>query len=65
MFDVTQREWRFYIDDMIVSIEKAITYTRDLGQENFVANGLSYDATIDNDTLWSIIRSDIPTFLPI
>ena len=103
MSDPTQREWRFYIDDMISFAEKVITYTDGLDQERFVASGLNYDATvrnleligeaathvpdavraahpqvpwrlviatrnrlihgyigIDNDTLWSIIRSDVP-----
>lgn len=107
MSDAVQREWRFYIDDMIVFAEKVITYTNDLDQESFVTSGLNYDAAvrnleligeaathvpdvirvanpqipwrlviatrnrlihgylgIDNDTLWSIIRSDIPALLP-
>ncbi|WP_297455730.1 DUF86 domain-containing protein [Ferrovum sp.] len=107
MSDPTQREWRFYIDDMIGFAEKVIAYTDGLDQAAFVASGLNYDATvrnleligeaathvpdfvrtavphvpwrliiatrnrlihgylgIDNDTLWSIIRSDIPALLP-
>jgi uncharacterized protein with HEPN domain len=107
MSDPDQREWRFYIDDMIVFAEKVIAYTNGLDQEDFITSGLNYDATlrnleligeaathvpdavraanpripwrlviatrnrlihgylgIDNDTLWSIIRSDIPALLP-
>jgi uncharacterized protein with HEPN domain len=107
MSDSAQREWRFYIDDMIVFSEKVIAYTQGLDQDGFVASGLNYDATvrnlellgqaathipddirqanpqlpwrlviatrnrlihgylgIDNDTLWSIIGSDIPALLP-
>lgn len=107
MSDSVQREWRFYLDDMIGFAEKVITYTDGLDQTGFIASGLNYDATlrnleligeaaihipdevraanpqipwrlviatrnrlihgylgIDNDTLWSIIRSDIPTLLP-
>ena len=106
MSDPTQREWRFYIDDMISFAEKVITYTDGLDQERFVASGLNYDATvrnleligeaathvpdavraahpqvpwrlviatrnrlihgylgIDNDTLWSIVVSDVPALL--
>lgn len=102
-----QREWRFYLDDMIGSAEKVVTYTHGLDQAGFVSSGLNYDAAvrnleligeaathipdeirqanpqipwrliiatrnrlihgylgIDNDTLWSIIRSDIPSLLP-
>lgn len=107
MSDSTQREWRFYIDDMIGFAEKVIVYTQGLDQDGFVRSGLNYDATvrnleligeaathipdeihqtnpqipwrliiatrnrlihgylgIDNDTLWSIIGSDIPALLP-
>lgn len=42
MSDAVQREWRFYIDDMIVFAEKVITYTNDLDQESFVTSGLNY-----------------------
>ena len=106
MSDPTQREWRFYIDDMISFAEKVITYTDGLDQERFVASGLNYDATvrnleligeaathvpdavraahpqvpwrlviatrnrlihgylgIDNDTLWSLVVTDVPALL--
>ncbi len=107
MSDSVQREWRFYLDDMIGFAEKVVAYTNGLDQAAFVTSGLNYDATlrnleligeaathvpdalraantqipwrliiatrnrlihgylgIDNDTLWSIIRSDIPALLP-
>ena len=107
MSDSTQREWRFYLDDMVGFAEKVIAYTNGLDQAGFVVSGLNYDATlrnleligeaathvpeavrvanpqipwrliiatrnrlihgylgIDNDTLWSIIRSDVPALLP-
>jgi uncharacterized protein with HEPN domain len=107
MSDDAQREWRFYVDDMINFAEKVIAYTEGYDQTDFVASGLTYDATvrnleligeasthipdavraanpqipwrlviatrnrlihgylgIDNDTLWSIIRSDVPALLP-
>ena len=107
MSDSAQREWRFYLDDMIGFSEKVVAYTNGLDQAAFVASSLNYDATlrnleligeaaacvpdavraanaqipwrliiatrnrlihgylgIDNDTLWSIIRSDIPALLP-
>jgi uncharacterized protein with HEPN domain len=105
--DSAQREWRFYLDDMIGFTEKVIAYTDGLDQAGFVASSLKYDATvrnleltgetatyipdavraanpqiprrliiatrnrlihgypgIDNDTLRSIIRDDIPALLP-
>jgi uncharacterized protein with HEPN domain len=107
MSESAQREWRFYIDDMIGFAEKVIAYAQGLDQDGFVRSGLNYDATlrnleligeaathipddirqanpqipwrliiatrnrlihgylgIDNDTLWSIIGSDISALLP-
>jgi len=107
MSEGSEREWRFYVDDMIGFAEKVLAYTEALDQASFVARGLNYDATvrnleligeaathvpesvrsghseipwrliiatrnrlihgylgIDNDTLWSIIQTDIPTLLP-
>ncbi len=108
MSDTRQREWRFYLDDMIDFAGKVLAYTDGLDQTGFVASGLTYDATlrnleligeaathipdevrvahpeipwrmiiatrnrlihgylgIDDDTLWSIIRDDVPELLPI
>ncbi len=107
MSETVQREWRFYLDDMISFSEKVLAYTEGFDQASFVDSGLNYDATvrnlelideaathipdsvrvnhpqipwrqiiatrnrlihgylgIDNDTLWSIIQSDIPSLLP-
>jgi uncharacterized protein with HEPN domain len=104
---VSEREWRFYIDDMIDFAEHVIAYCQGLDQTGLVADRLRYDATIrnleligeaathvpgafreantdipwrqiiatrnrlihgylgiDNDTLWSIIQTDIPALLP-
>ena len=101
------REWRFYIDDMVVFAQKVLAYTAGMDQSAFVANALVYDATlrnleligeaatripddvrqahpqvpwrmviatrnrlihaylgIDNDTLWSIVVTDVPALLP-
>lgn len=103
---MSEREWRFYVDDMIVFAQNVIKYTEGFDQSAFVANQLNYDATlrnleligeaathipddirqaypmipwrliiatrnrlihaylgIDNDTLWSIIRDDVPELL--
>ena len=48
MSDSAQREWRFYLDDMIGFAEKVIAYTHGLDQVGFVASGLNYDATARN-----------------
>lgn len=103
---MSEREWRFYLDDMIGFAEKVLIYTEGLDQAAFVASGLNYDATvrnleligeaathipveiqekhsvvlwrqviatrnrlihgylgIDNDTLWSIIKDDVPVLI--
>ncbi len=50
MSDSTEwrREWRFYLDDMIGFAQKALAYTADMGQSEFTASGLTYDATLRN-----------------
>lgn len=103
---MSEREWRFYLNDMIGFAEKVLVYTEGLDQAAFVASGLNYDATvrnleligeaathipdeiqktfngvpwrqviatrnrlihgylgIDNDTLWSIIKDDVPILI--
>jgi uncharacterized protein with HEPN domain len=75
MSDAAPREWRFYVDDMIGFAEKVCAYSEGLDQAGFAASGINYDATlrnrlihgylgIDNDTLWSVIKTDIPALLP-
>jgi len=108
MSDGTDREWRFYIDDMIGFAEKVLAYSEGFDQVRFVSSGLNYDATIrnleligeaathipssvreanpgipwrliiatrnrlihgylgiDDDTLWSIVRDEVPALLPV
>lgn len=103
---MSEREWRFYIDDRVQFSENVLAYSEGLDQDTFVKTGLNYDATlrnleligeaathvpdeirssyssipwrkiiatrnrlihgylgIDNDVLWSIIKSDIPELL--
>ena len=45
---MSEREWRFYLGDMIDFAEKVLAYTEDLDQQAFVASGLNYDATVRN-----------------
>jgi uncharacterized protein with HEPN domain len=103
---MSEREWHFYLNDMIDFAGKVLAYTEGLDQQAFIVSGLNYDATvrnlellgeaathipseqrgtcpaipwrqiiatrnrlihgylgIDNDTLWSIIRDDIPVLM--
>ena len=102
----SNREWRFYIKDMIGFAESVATYSDGFDLFEFEKSGLNYDATIrnleligeaathipldikenhtdipwrliiatrnrlihgylgiDNDTLWSIIKDDVPPLL--
>ena len=45
---MSEREWRFYIDDMIGFAERAITYTAEMDQSAFLANNQARDATLRN-----------------
>jgi len=60
MSEAPQREWRFYIDDIIACAERAISYTDGMDQEQFVASGLNYDATIRNLELIGEAATHIP-----
>ena len=60
MSDVGQREWRFYLDDMIEFAGKVLTYTKGLNQAGFVANELTYDATLRNLELIGEAATHIP-----
>lgn len=48
MFNAPQREWRFYLTDMVSFAEKVILYTEGLDQKAFIVSGLNYDATVRN-----------------
>ena len=60
MSDATAREWRFYLDDMIVFAQKVLTYTDGLDQAGFVASGLIYDGTLRNLELTGEAATHIP-----
>ena len=55
-----QREWRFYIDDMIGFAEKILSYTEGLDQDSFIAHDLTYDATLRNLELIGEAATRIP-----
>ena len=54
------RPWRFYIQDMIEFGEKVLAYTDGLDQEAFIADGLTYDATLRNLQLIGEAATHIP-----
>ena len=55
-----QREWRFYIDDMIRFTNKVLRYTQNLDQPAFINNDLYYDATLRNLELIGEAATNIP-----
>ena len=55
-----EREWRFYLDDMIGFAEKVTSYTHGLTQDAFVVSGLTYDATLRNLELIGEAATHIP-----
>ena len=42
------RDWRLYLDDMIVCCEKVTRYVGSSGRDEFLANELVYDAVLRN-----------------
>ena len=42
----SQREWRFYINDMIGFCERILAFTKRTGRTEFPANAMRYDATV-------------------
>ena len=46
----SQREWRFYISDMIGFCERILAFTTGTVRTEFPADAMRYDATVRNDT---------------
>lgn len=61
MSEAPQREWRFYISDMVTFAENVINYTNGFDQERFVNSGITYDATLRNLELIGEAATHIPT----
>lgn len=58
---MSEREWRFYLDDMLGFAENVLAYTDGFDQDTFVATGLNYDATVRNLELIGEAATHIPT----
>ena len=57
---MSEREWHFYIDDMIQFANNVMTYTDGLDQASFVSTPLNYDATLRNLELIGEAATHIP-----
>jgi len=58
--DMDQREWWFYVNDMISFAEKILTYTMNQEQPQFIADERTYDATLRNLELIGEAATHIP-----
>ena len=45
---MSEREWKFYIADMLRFAEKVLAYSADLDQPGFERDELKYDAILRN-----------------
>ena len=57
---MSEREWRFYLDDMIRFAEKVLAYTKGLDRESFEADEKAYDATLRKLELIGEAATHIP-----
>ena len=57
---MSEREWRFYLDDMIVFAENVLTYCEGFDQAAFESTQLNYDATLRNLELVGEAATHIP-----
>ncbi len=60
-----KREWRFYVEDMILFAEKVQRYTKNLDQVTFINSELYYDATLRNLELIGEAATNIPEDIKI
>jgi uncharacterized protein with HEPN domain len=58
---MSEREWRFYLHDMLGFAENVLAYTAGFTQSQFINTGLNYDATIRNLELIGEAATHIPT----
>jgi uncharacterized protein with HEPN domain len=60
MSDQPQREWRFYVADMLRFARTVQHYAGGLNQSGFIANTLVYDATLRNLELLGEAATHVP-----
>lgn len=56
-----EREWKFYIKDMIGFAENVVTYSDGFDLQEFECSGLNYDATVRNLEIIGEAVTHIPT----
>jgi uncharacterized protein with HEPN domain len=58
--DQIDREWRFYVEDMIGFCERVQSFTSGVSREDFVAEPMRYDATVRNIELIGEAATHVP-----
>jgi len=54
------REWRFYVEDMVVFCDKVLSFTQGLDSSLFRADAMRYDATLRNLELIGEAATHVP-----
>lgn len=57
---MSEREWHFYIDDMLRFAHNVLEYTRGMDQAAFIARPMNYDATLRNLELIGEAATHVP-----
>jgi uncharacterized protein with HEPN domain len=57
---MSEREWHFYLEDMIRFAKNVMNYTSEMDQAGFVSSSLTYDATLRNLELVGEAATHIP-----
>lgn len=57
---MSEREWRFYVTDMVGFCEKVLAFTQGLEQVQLVADAMRFDATVRNLELLGEAATHIP-----
>ncbi len=60
MSEQTEREWRFYIEDMIGFCGRVVSFTQGISREDFVTEPMRYDATVRNIELIGEAATHVP-----
>ena len=60
---MSEREWQFYLDDMVRYAEKVQAYSSGMDQAQFEGNELKYDAILRNLELRVAAKNNYPILL--
>jgi uncharacterized protein with HEPN domain len=57
---MSEREWKFFLDDMIIFCEKLLSYSENHDKDSFVTDEKTYDATLRKLELIGEAATHIP-----